>query len=114
MCLGGGVVHSYGRLILNEAVISDRRQLQPPNNPKGDGRIECRVSSGGAQLSYHGSQSESVDVNRMSDSSGSYVVIKQKLLLSGNFALEGKCNGLYHYLFLKNGEHYIIVKCMCN
>ena len=52
--LGGQVVHSYGRLILNERVVTDEQQLQPPNNDSEDGRIECRVSSGEARFNYHG------------------------------------------------------------
>ena len=109
--LGGKVVHSYGRLILNEGVISDRQQLQPPNNASGNGGIECRVSNGMAKFSYYGynvSIDTSNDVYQTGDNGGSNaVVIKQE---SQNFAIEGNCAGLYHYLFLKNGEDYITLK----
>ena len=109
--LGGKVVHSYGRLILNEAVISDRQQLQPPNNVSGNGRIECRVINGEAKFNYFGydvSTDTSKDVYRTGDDGESNaVVIKQK---ARNFAMEGKCAGLFHYLFLKNGERCITLK----
>ena len=112
MCLGGSVVHSYGRLILNEGVISDRRQLQPPNNPEGDGRIECRVSSGEAWFSYHGKNHEDVEQTIGSKGSIATAVIEKGALASGNFALEGQCARLYHYLFLNNGEPYITLKVL--
>ena len=52
--MGGQDVHSYGRMIFNERLITSLTQLQPPNNDSGDGRIECRVSSVGAKFSYSG------------------------------------------------------------
>ena len=104
--LGGQVVHSYGRLILNETVITDKQQLQPPNNDRGDGRIECRVSSGEAMLSYHGRTVEtgtSGDVHQIRSGSTATVVIKNRAF--NNFVnFEGNCSGIYHYLFLSNGE----------
>ena len=106
--LGGQVVHSYGRLILHERVITDKQQLQPPNNDSGDGRIECRVSSGEAGLSYHGRPvptGTSGDVHRIISGSkrNATVVIRDRAF--NNFVnLEGNCAGIYHYLFLSNGE----------
>ena len=52
--LGGQVIHSYGRLIYDERVITDQQQLQPPNNDSGDGRIECRVSNREARFIFFG------------------------------------------------------------
>ena len=104
--LGGQVVHSYGRLILNERVITDKQQLQPPNNDNGDGRIECTVSSGGAGFSYHGraiSNDTSGDVHQIISRSTATVVIRDRAF--NNFVnFEGICAGIYHYLFLSNGE----------
>ena len=104
--LGGQVVHSYGRLILNERAITDKQQLQPPNNDSGDGKIECRVSSGEARLSYHGrtvSTGTSGDVHQIRSGSNAAVVIRDRAF--NNFVnLEGSCAGIYHYLFLPNGE----------
>ena len=107
MCtLGGQVVHSYGRLILHERVISDKQQLQPPNNDSGDGRIECRVSSGVARFSYHGrtvSTGTRGDVHEIRSGSTATVVIRDRAF--NNFVnFEGNCAGIYHYLFLSNGE----------
>ena len=104
--LGGKVVHSYGRLIFNERVITDKQQLQPPNNASGDGRIECRVSSGEAMPSYHGRTvptGTSGDVHRTISGSTATLVIRDRVF--NNFVnFEGNCAGIYHYLFLCNGE----------
>ena len=104
--LGGQVVHSYGRLILNETVITDKQQLQPPNNDSGDGRIECTVSSGEAGFTYHGLTvpiGTSGDVYQIRSGSTATVVIRDRAF--NNFVnFEGDCAGIYHYLFLSNGE----------
>ena len=104
--LGGQVVHSYGRLILDERAITDKQQLQPPNNDSGDGRIECTNSSGQARFSYHGRTiptGTSGDVHQIINGSNATVVIKDRAF--NNFVnFEVKCAGIYHYLFLSNGE----------
>ena len=104
--LGGQVVHSYGRLILHERVITDKQQLQPPNNDSGDGRIECTVSSGGAGFNYHGRNvpiGTSGDVHQIISGSTATVVIRDRAF--NNFVnFEGNCAGIYHYLYLSNGE----------
>ena len=104
--LGGQVVHSYGRLILNERVITDKQQLQPPNNDSGDGRIECRVSSGLAMFSYFGFNiptGTSGDSHLIESGSTATVVIRDRAF--NNFVnFEGECAGIFHYLFLSNGE----------
>ena len=113
--LDGGVVHSYGRLILHEGVISDRRQLQPPNNPEGDGMIECSVRSGVAKFEYIPSNLNSDNYEIKNGGSNATVVIKEGALASGTFAIEGGCAGLFHYLFLNNSEQYVMLKlCMYN
>ena len=104
--LGGQVVHSYGRLIFNERVITDKQQLQPPNNDSGDGRIECRVSSGWAMFSYHGRDvagDTSEDVHQIRSGSTATLVIRDRAF--NNFVnFEGSCAGIYHYLYISNGE----------
>ena len=104
--VGGQVVHSYGRLIFNARVIIDKQQLQPPNNDRGDGRIECRVSSGGARFIYYGhtvSTDTSGDVHQIKSGSNATAVIKDRAF--NNFVnLEWECASIYHFLFLSNGE----------
>ena len=104
--LGGQVVHSYGRLILNERVITDKQQLQPPNNDSGDGSIECTNSSGEARFNYHGHPAvgdTSGDVHQIRSESTATVVIRDRAFNTFvNF--EGNCAGIFHYLFLSNGE----------
>ena len=104
--LGGQVVHSYGRLIFNERVITDKQQLQPPNNDSGDGRIECTVSSGGAGFTYNKhnvTNDTSEDVHQIRNGSTAIAVVRDSAF--NNFVnFEGNCAGIYHYLFLSNGE----------
>ena len=104
--LGGQVVHSYGRLILNERVITDKQQLQPPNRDSGHGRIECTNSSGKARFNYHGgnvSTNTSGDVHLIRNESNATLVIRDRAFK--NFVnFEGDCAGIFHYLFLSNGE----------
>ena len=104
--LGGQVVHSYGRLIFHERVITDKQQLQPPNNASGDGRIECRVSSGEAGFNYRGrtiAGDTSGDIHQIRTRSTATLVIRERAF--NNFVnFEGNCAGIYHYLFLSNGE----------
>ena len=111
--LGGQVVHSYGRLIFNDRVITDKQQLQPPNNDSGDGRIECRVSSGEAMFSYHGRTvptGTSGDVHEIRSGSTATVVIRDRAF--NNFVnFEGNCAGIYHFLFLSNGEQRVELYC---
>jgi hypothetical protein len=95
--LGGAVVHSYGRLILHERVITDGHQLQPPNDDNGDGRIECTVSSGGATFGYN-------RYNAPNGNSGKTIAVIPAGDFSNFVNLEGGCGGIYHYLFLSDGE----------
>ena len=95
--LGGKVVHSYGRLIFHERVITDRHQLQPPNNDTGDGRIECTVSSREARFGY--------DKYNVTDADRQKATAVIPIRGFRNFRnLEGGCGGIYHYLFLSKGE----------
>ena len=98
--LGGKVVHSYGRLILNERAITDKQQLQPPNNDRGGGRIECAMSSGQAKFSY---LPTSGDLRQTRSGSTATVVIRDGAF-NNLVNIEGGCAGIYHYLFLSGGE----------
>ena len=103
---GGEVAHSYGRLILNEIVITDKQHLQPPDNEGGEGRIECTVSSGWARFIYHGYTVPTFtnqDIQEVKTISFDIRLIEARNFRSFvNF--EGKCDNIYHYLFLSGGE----------
>ena len=106
---GGGVVHSYGRLIFYERVITDKQQLQPLNNDSGDGRIECKVSSEEAGFSYRGldvSQDTSQEVHQIRKKSFDATIVIRNEGFNNFGNLEGKCDILHHYLFLSNCEWY--------
>ena len=108
---GEGVVHSYGRLIYEERVITDKQQLQPPNNDSGDGRIECTVSSGSTRFIYYGhvvSTDSTQDIHQIRSRNKATAVIRASAF--NNFVnTEGYCSNSmtpYHYLFLSNGENH--------
>ena len=107
--LGGQVVHSYGRLILDERVITDKQQLQRPNNENGKGRLVCRMSSSeGIGFNYYGTvpTDTSRGVHKTKRGFTATLVIREFSNLEN---LEGDCAGIYHYLFLSGGEY---VSCM--
>ena len=108
--LGGQVIHSYGRLIYNERVITDQQQLQPPNNDSGDGRIECRVSSREARfifLGYTVSNDTSRDIHEIREGANATVVIRNGAF-NNLVNFEGECPDskpdLYNYIYLSDGE----------
>ena len=69
--------------------------------------IECSVRSGVAQFGYFPTNPTSDKYDLINDGgSNATVLIKEGALASGTFAVEGECAGLFHYLFLNNGEHY--------
>ena len=39
--LGGNFIHSYGRLVHSQQVITRRDQLLPPGDVRGPGKMEC-------------------------------------------------------------------------
>ena len=41
MVLGGNYIHSYGRLVHSQQVITRVDQLLPPGNISGPGRMDC-------------------------------------------------------------------------
>ena len=92
-------------------MITDRHQLQPPNSDTGDGRIECTVSSGQARFTYHGQASNNAYNVPNAGSQRATAVIP-----AGDFSnfvnIEGSCGGIYHYLFLSNGEMCVIQEQM--
>ena len=107
--LGGHVVHSFGRLILDETVITDKQQLQPPDNDRGDGLLACRVSSGRAGFTYHGLPYRlptftSLKVYEIRSGSSTTVVIIKGGGFNNFVNFNGNCNDIHHYLFLSNGE----------
>ena len=66
------------------------------------------MNSGEARFSYHGrtvSSDTSGDVHRILNGSTSTVVLRDRVF--NNFVnFEGMCAGIYHYLFLSNGEQF--------
>ena len=61
------------------------------------------MSSGNASFSYHGRPVVGGEVHQIRNASTATVVISNRAFNKFvNF--EGKCAGIFHYLFLSNGE----------
>ena len=69
---GGGVIHSYGRLIPYEFPITD---LQRISGPDGIGRINCTVSSGAARFGAIGGEVESGGVTETRNGATATLVV---------------------------------------
>ena len=72
ICAGGGVVHSYGRLIPHEFPITDLQQI---SGPDGIGRITCTVSSGTARFVPNGGQLETGGVSQTQNGATATLVV---------------------------------------
>ena len=71
-CTGDDVVHSYGRLILDEFPITDLQQI---SGPDGIGRINCTVSSGTARFFANGGQLETGGVSQTRNGATATLVV---------------------------------------
>ena len=71
-CTGDDVVHSYGRLILDEFPITDLQQI---SGPDGIGRITCTVSSGTARFFANGGQLETGGVSQTRNGATATLVV---------------------------------------
>ena len=69
---GGGVVHSYGRLIPHEFPITDLQQIFGPD---GIGRITCTVSNGTARFATNGGVLETGGVSQTTNGATATLVV---------------------------------------
>nr|WNS50110.1 insulin-like protein receptor [Halisarca dujardinii] len=102
---GGAVAHSYGRLLENEAVITNKRQLQPPNADTGDGRIECTISGGMSRFSFSPYRVDSGNTQKAT------AVIPSKAF--GRFNnIDGSCGNTFLYLYLNKTDGFPQVRSL--
>jgi hypothetical protein len=111
--LDGRVVHSYGRLIFHERVITDRHELQPPNNDTGDGRIECAVNRGEANFHYIPQTTFIYSKTTLNNDKKAIAVIPTSYFRRFKNT-EGYCGSTYrhyyNYLLLSDGEMHRLNK----
>ena len=103
-CIGGRVVHSYGRLIPHEFPITDLQQI---SGPDGIGRITCTVSSGTAWFAANGGNR--LETGGVSETrSGATATLKVNLSNVGSFQNRAlfcsNINTNFFYLFISSAS----------
>ena len=113
--IGGHVIHSYGRLVQREHVITSGDQLLPPGDVTGPGRMDCirtATELETARFEFDSLKPPNNLVNQ-SDEDGDQMdtlFFNRSYLLMNNFKnVEGFCRGAYYrgnffYLFLSPGK----------
>ena len=111
----GNVIHSYGRLINHEHVITREDQLLPPGDVAGPGRINCIRT---ASDTYHFHFAYELPNNVVNKSDGGVdqiatLFFNRSYLSMNTFKnLEGPCirkrgnHGTYFYIYLLPGNTY--------
>ena len=113
--IGGNVIHSYGRLVHHEHVITRGDQLLPPGDVEGPGRMNCiRTAPETAHFDvvFVGGQPPNNLVNQSDgdDDQMATLFFDQSYLSMNTFKnLEGPCtrnHGTYFYIYLLPGNAY--------
>ena len=104
--IGGSVIHSYGRLVHDEYVITRRDQLLPHGDGTGPGRMDCIGSAPEtARFIFKGGKQPNNLVNQNSGQkaflsfNGSYLPMKI-------FDVEYSCQDTYICIYLSPGNNY--------
>ena len=116
--IGGNVIHSYGRLVHHEHVITRGDQLLPPGDVAGPGRMDCiRTAPETARfkVTFVGGEPPNNLVNQ-SDGGGdqmatlffdpSYLSMNTFKNLEGPCTRKGGNHGTYFYIYLLPGNTY--------
>ena len=107
--IGGHVIHSYGRLVHHEHVITRGDQLLPPDDVAGPGRMDCiRTAPETARwnVAFVGGQPPNNSVNNSDggDDQMATLFFNRSYLSTNTFKnAEGYC-GEYFYLYLIPGN----------
>ena len=109
--IGGHALHSYGRLVRQEYVITGGDQLLPPGNGTEPGRMDCirtAPETAGFALAFFGGKPSNSLMNE-SDKDGDQLAtlfFDRSYLSMDTFKnVEGSC-GTYFYLYLIPGNTY--------
>ena len=115
--IGGHVIHSYGRLLHQQYVITRGDQLLPPGDGTGPGRMDCiRTAPETAHfdVAFVGGQPPNNNLVNQSDGSDDQMAtlfFNRSYLSMNTFKnVEGSCrreyNDTYFYLYLLPGNTY--------
>ena len=109
--IGGYVVHSYGRLVHHEHVITRGDQVLPPFGVTGPGRMDCIINAQvPARFGFDGTSPPNNLVNQSVEDGDQMDILlfNQSYLSMDNFNnVEGFCRGMnrnpFFYLYLSQG-----------
>ena len=115
--IGGHAVHSYGRLVHYNQVITKGDQLLPPGNGTEPGRMDCkRTATETPHFVFFGGDPPSNLVNQsVEDGDRMATLFFKRSYLSMNTSknVEGSCEGgnrnTYFYIYLLPGNTYVLV-----
>ena len=111
--IGGHVIHSYGRLVHREHVITRGDQLLPPGDGTGPGRLDCiKTAPETARSAFSGGKppNNSVSQSDKDDDQIDTLFFNRSYLSMNTFNVEGSCRGANHtgdtyfYLYLLPGN----------
>ena len=106
ICAGGRVVHSYGRLIPHEFLITDLQQI---SGPDGIGRITCTVSNGTARFVANSGQLETGGVSQTKNGATATLVVNPSNVDSFQNR-ELYCTNIntnFFYLFISSASKFL-------
>ena len=112
--IGGHVIHSYGRLVHSQYVITRGDQLLPPVNGTGPGRMDCiRTAPETARFIFKGGKGGKPPNNNLvnqsveDDHQMATLFFNQAYLSMNNFTAEYSCqDDTYILFYLSPGENY--------
>ena len=111
--IGGHVIHSYGRLVHREHVITRGDQLQPPGDGTGPGRMDCiKTARETAHFVFKGGKGgveppDNLIYQSVEDDDQMATLFFNRAFLSmNNFIAEYSCHGTYILFYLSPGNYY--------
>ena len=107
--IGGHVIHSYGRLVHREHVITRGDQLLPPGDGTGPGRMDCiRTAPETACFRLFGGQPRNNLVNQSDDDDDQMATLffNRAYLSMNTFIAEYSCQDAYILFYLLTGNNY--------
>ena len=108
--IGGHVIHSYGRLVHREHIITRGDQLLPPGDGTGPGRIDCiRTAPETASFRLFGGDEPPNNLVNQSvedDDQMATLFFNRAYLSMNNFTAEYSCqDGTYFLFYLSPGNN---------
>ena len=113
--IGGHVIHSYGRLVHREHVITRGDQLLPPGDGTGPGRMDCiKTAPEPPHFAFFGGDPPSNLVNQSVENGDQMATLYFKrsyLSMNTSKNVEGSCErrnrDTYFYIYLLPGNTYL-------